>query len=402
MKYVLLVICLLANVWAQAQIKFESGYFVDSNGKRVDCYIQDKEWRNNPTEIKYKLSPEGDVLTALLNELTEFSAGNNRYLKAKVQMDNSSQNMKYLTDSRAPEWVEKDVLLEVIIDSKADLFYYGDEERVLFFFRIDNSPIEQLVFKYYLTKADKTIKTLDTYNTRGQDMLSANTNLTYINQLNTQLSCSGMSAVTHKTMEYKRSDLTRYFIDYNQCEGSTVINYDQGFKTKTNFSIRPGIDFSSVFTSRNSPFDSRTEKRRFRLGVEAEFNLPYKKGKWALLIEPTFHSFEIDGLSALDFRSIEIPLGIRHYFFLGSKSRVFVNGAIEIDKPLLSEIAIPNRVFVGSKLPRMGWAAGVGFKYGKFSIEGRYHALRTYFEDETAGFLFDLEKSSVVLGYQFW
>jgi len=44
---------------SQAQIKFESGYFIDKDGKRTDCLIQNRGWKNNPTEFHYKELKKG-------------------------------------------------------------------------------------------------------------------------------------------------------------------------------------------------------------------------------------------------------------------------------------------------------------------------------------------------------
>ena len=41
------------------QIRFEKGYFITNYGKRIDCFIKDIDWKNNPTKFDYKLNEEG-------------------------------------------------------------------------------------------------------------------------------------------------------------------------------------------------------------------------------------------------------------------------------------------------------------------------------------------------------
>jgi hypothetical protein len=41
---------------AIAQTKFEKGYLISNSGDRVECFIKKEGWKNNTTEIRYKLN----------------------------------------------------------------------------------------------------------------------------------------------------------------------------------------------------------------------------------------------------------------------------------------------------------------------------------------------------------
>ena len=74
-------------------------------------------------------------------------------------------------------------------------------------------------------------------------------------------------------------------------------------------------------------------KLGFSVGIEAEFILPFNNNKWALLIEPTYQYFNTkketpDLTSEINYSSIEIPIGVRHYMFINQKSKIFINGLI--------------------------------------------------------------------------
>ena len=117
-----------------------------------------------------------------------------------------------------------------------------------------------------------------------------------------------------------------FFVKYNECHPEQFVNFTTKQKRDWfNLSIRPGLNYSSlavtnsISPSRNVDFGS---KSGFRIGAECELVLSFHKNKWAVLVEPTYQSFEKE-LTTTDNRdvsanyaSIELPVGLRHYFFL--------------------------------------------------------------------------------------
>ena len=35
------------------QIKYEKGYFINNENKKIECLIKNKDWKNNPSEFSY-------------------------------------------------------------------------------------------------------------------------------------------------------------------------------------------------------------------------------------------------------------------------------------------------------------------------------------------------------------
>jgi hypothetical protein len=118
----------------------------------------------------------------------------------------------------------------------------------------------------------------------------------------------------------------------------------------------------------------------FRLGVDFEFSLPFHRKKWALLLEPAFQSYSSTGQGDEDltvkYNSLELAMGLRHYFFLSKKASVFINGAAVLDVPteyLSSYQESSNRMETTSFCA----AAGLGGTFKRFSVEARYYTTRT-------------------------
>ncbi len=71
-KYFLLFSIFLLSFKGYTQILFEEGYYVDNDGRRVDCLIKFLDWKNNPAGFDYKLTPEGEVRRAAIGDAKEF------------------------------------------------------------------------------------------------------------------------------------------------------------------------------------------------------------------------------------------------------------------------------------------------------------------------------------------
>ncbi|MEQ9413184.1 MAG: tRNA modification GTPase, partial [Cyclobacteriaceae bacterium] len=165
---------------------------------------------------------------------------------------------------------------------------------------------------------------------------------------------------------------------------TTEVKGDRNF---FNMMVRPGLDKSSlsianrVSSSRDTDFGSKSS---YRMGLELEFVLPFNKNKWSLLVEPTYHSFNVTPEMkaaffydvSVDYTSIEIPIGIRHYFFIDAKSKVFLNWLYMIDLSMGSTIdfSVNNNLVDSYDIGTRGSSVfGGGYNYNnKFNIEIRY------------------------------
>lgn len=111
----------------------------------------------------------------------------------------------------------------------------------------------------------------------------------------------------------------------------------------------------------------------YRMGVELEFILGFNKNKWAIIVEPTYQYFKADGEERtnlsntdVDYKSIEFPVGIRHYLFLNNNSKFFINGSFIYNIILNSNVRNLDAYLNGN----MGF--GIGYNLNnKYSIEFR-------------------------------
>ena len=181
-------------------------------------------------------------------------------------------------------------------------------------------------------------------------------------------------------------------------------NFEEKVKSDLfNLNIRPGLNSSSLFIN-NSAISSRStdygNKLAFRIGLEFEFIMGFNKNKWAVIIEPTYQYFkaednDITNLSNtnVDYKSLELPIGVRHYLFLNNNSKIFINGSFIYDFVLNSKV---RNLDASSSL---NLAMGVGYNYNqKYSVEFRYHTNRDILTDYNA-WNSDFKTISIIFGY---
>lgn len=366
----LLTISLLSfNLYSQ--IQFEKGYFIDNNGNKTECLIKNYDWRNNPLEIEYKISEKDQPIIANIKDIAEFGVANNlKYIRFFGKIDKSTESLDLMSTEKNPVFNEKELFLKVLVDGKASLYMYEEAKFVKFFFKSEDTDIEQLIFKSYKVTDDKVA-----------------VNNQFKQQLLFALNCKGISMQNLETLQYKRNELVSIFVKYNDCLNSIVRNYELKQKRDLfNLTIRPGYKKSSLsvdhiyLDQKDVNFDNQFDAR---FGIEVEFIFPFNKNKWSIILEPTYQSFKsandakliphaaIADFAEIDYTSIEIPIGIRHYLFLNKNSKFFVNGSIVLDISNDSKIYYKNSADqeIDSKV---SMAYGFGYNYlNRYSVELR-------------------------------
>src|SRR5689334_10156176 len=107
-----LLISIAFSAECLAQTKFASGYIIDKDSKKISCLILNKDWKNNPERISYKLPENNESLTVSANDIKEFSIdGDVKYISASVKLDNSALHKNRFSTTSQPEWVERVLFL---------------------------------------------------------------------------------------------------------------------------------------------------------------------------------------------------------------------------------------------------------------------------------------------------
>ncbi|MGB5821806.1 MAG: tRNA modification GTPase [Saonia sp.] len=393
MKNVLLLhLLFILSANCYTQINYEQGYFIDNAGNRTDCLIKNVDWKNNPSEFEYKLNENSPAQKGGVRTVAEFSILTSaKYVRSKVNIDKSESQLKYLSKFKEPQFVEETLFLKELVKGKANLYAYESDNLNRFFFQTNSKEIQQLVYKKYAASDNRI----------GENTL-------FRQQLWKNLPCKDLSLDEVKYTDYNARELIAYFNKYNHCVDADYVGVknDNEKRDWFNLGIKAGLNSSTLDINGtqidviDTDFGNDTN---FRFGIEAEFLMPFNKNKWAIFIQPMYQSFKGEEELAtqsvsVDYKSIEVSIGVRHYFFINDDSKIFLNSAIVLDSPLNSKIDFEtsNDFDIES---RNGVNFGLGYKFkNSYSLELNYTPRR-----ELLGNFVQIESGytvfSVVLGY---
>jgi hypothetical protein len=393
----------LFTITCYTQINFEKAYYINNSDKKIDCYIKNIDWRDNPTDFEYKITLDSATQKGNIATIKEFEILNSsKYIRKNVQIDRSKSNVNKLSKTSTLDSKEEQLFLKVLIEGKATLFSYQDANLRKYFYQTANKLVTQLEHKKYLT-LEKQI---------GE-------NVEFRQQLFLDLKCSSIKMSSLTNLEYKKKSLIKLFSNYNTCSNSAFMNYDQKQqRDKFNITLRPRLNSRSLAINNSSSTTRDTDFGRelgFSFGVEFEYIFPFNKNKWSFSIEPVYASFksekttssaDVSGgtlTTSVNYSSIEIPFTLRHYFFLDNKdSKLFANISyiygINAKKSSVDFTRADNTQLDSlDELNRtVGSAVGFGYKYkNTYSLEIRYisrNILSEYnlwdTDDHTLSFIF--------------
>ena len=366
-----------------SQVNFEKAYFIDNNDVRTECFIKNKDLYNNPNTFEYKLNQQESIARiGVIKDVKEFGILNIiKFERNSVKMDTSSLSLDKLTEKREPEWKEKTLFLKVLIEGEASLYEFKENNRNIFFYKYNNLPIEQLIYKKYYLE-----------NTSNVDVAINND---FQKQLWTNLFYDTSTVASVSKLEYNRKDLLNYFVAYNHFKNSKIVNFGENVtKGSVNFKLKGGLTFSSLELSNKiaSLQIDFANSFSYNFGSEMEYVLPFNRNKWSVFLGATYFYYQdeaeikvINNSGVLysndiihkwnaSFGHLDMSFGLRHYMFINDSSKLFLSGAFVITKVLNSNVHDDNqsnpyylKTDFGNSLD-----IGIGFTYkNKFNIEIR-------------------------------
>ena len=400
MNKLLLFLATILTINCYSQISFEKGYYINNADQKIECLIKNKDWAYNPIDFKYKISENDEEKTNNIKSVKEFGTyTGTKYIRKTINIDKSSEVTDDLSSDRNPIFKEEQLFLKVLVEGKANLYESGDPKK--YFYNLDGSEIEQLIFKSYKNSDNQVL-----------------TNNLYKQQL-VKLECSTIKMKDLEKLEYRKSNLTDFFRKYNKCSNPEIVeNHKKENRDLFNLNLRPRLNSSSLILQNDIPPAGETDfgtKLSFGFGIEAEFILPFNKNKWAIILEPTYQSFKGEktdeytypGVGTwkkeleIKYTSIEIPIGLRHYFFLKNNSKIFINASFVYDVSFNSTLKYKTASVSSSADFENGsnFAFGLGYKiHDKYSLEMRYNTRRNnsvqYYDWNS-----DYKTISIIFGY---
>ncbi|WP_396600543.1 tRNA modification GTPase [Algibacter sp. R77976] len=405
-KLLTLFLALFLVLNGYTQNSFVKGYYINNSNEKIDCLIKNDDWLNNPTNFNYKTTESSEQKTLTINQVKEFAILNkSKYVRHTVNIDRSTNIINDMDYDKKPIFNKEELFLKVLLEGKANLYGYEDSGLIRYFFNKELTDVNQLVNKNYLTYEGQVAK-----------------NNEFRRQLWNELKCEGISMQHLAKINYRQSELIKFFITYNECNNSEFINYQKKQKKNLfNLTLRPGVRSSSLVLKNANynwkEIDFGKGLTSFRFGLEAEFILGFNNNKWALLLEPTYQNFDSEAIivssqttgerliANINNESIEVNLGLRYYMYLNDNLKLFTNASMLINSSINSSVAVRVEGSLGTPIYSTDSISGINAAIGfggayksKYNLELRYLPSRNILSAQGAWGT-EFSSVSMVLGY---
>ena len=383
MKYTLTFLICLFFTTINAQITFEKGYYITNADQKIEGFIKNSDWKNSPTSFQFKTSlTSDDTKTLTISEVKEFAISNVlKYERHKVKIDRSSDNLNDLSYKREPDFEEETLFLKVLVENDVTLFRYTDSNLTKFFYKAENN-IYTLVHKRY-------------YNINKE----LDENNFYKQQLASGVICTEKKMPSVENLKYTETSLVKYFSAYGNCTGSaTNTTLTKEYTKSFNVKVIAGVQ------STNFSVDSNTRRTfdfgnnvGFVPGIELEYLLPFNAQKWSLFMDARYQSFEGDGTTEVNipliggtvtrtneasYTAVDLSLGVRHYFLINSKSRIYLGLNYSVDLSSNTDVIYEQAEDLLASAPTGVLGIGAGYAFDKLSAEIRYYTNRNSLGNE--------------------
>jgi len=386
------------------QNNFEKGYFIQNNGIKTNCLIRNYNWKKSPGQLEYKVSDTGTIQRVEITSVNSFELFNiTKYIRIKTLIDRSPADPLYISSEKNPVWSEEVLWLKVIVEGKASLYCFSDNEIERFFFSINDTNVEQLVYKQYIYKSKQP-------EGNGIPGTKITYNTFYRNQLWALVKCPGAEMSSVENIEYTLHDLEKYFRLYNECTGMPYVLFNrQPREHLLHLKITPGLNFSKFHISNRFDYNQYfnfENQLNFSIGLEAEFIIPIGNRKFAILFEPTYQYLDVTsqntiGTATLHYKSIDFPIGLRYYIPLARNLKIFVDAqiipgtSIMFDSFIEIDYTYSLPITIGTEL---SYSVGAGIRFHRISSEFRYYFNRQLLS-KSKFWISDYTRLALILGY---
>jgi len=390
LRFTVLLTMLLICSTIYGQKNLQKAYIITLDGDTVHGFIQIKDWGMNPSRILFKISPTDEGTYYDPYDIKEFWLKNEKWQGGFVDVENSSRDDKYLSET--PDLIlETDlVFLQTVIDGKKPLYVYRKAVAEQYYIKTDTA-FELLVYKKY-----KIVTKDETTPNRFQNLEEVYENLKYRGQLSDYFrDCPYIKTQISKT-PYRLKSIEKLFYAYYDCIGAEYKSLKPVRNISLKFGVSAGLSLTSVhFDAYEYANVKTTNFVTFPFGISFEIGRPVSLPRWSLYNEYSYvspylleDSERIENeagytniFSSYKFHSGKLINTIRYnlkddkiklFGSLGLSTEIYRGDLKEINEGVILSTKIYKETSTFKKWRAMRMVAGVGLRYSKFTFEARF------------------------------
>lgn len=384
---IFLLVLLLTGVSALAQSNLKTGYVITLAGDTVHGFVDYNDWSANPSKVHFKKTIYDEGVFYDPYDIKLFSIENDIYEGGFVDVELSSRDINNLSDSPNLYLEKQLVFLQQLVKGRKSL-YSNDNGLYSQFYVKSDTAFELLVYKIYL-KETKSVQGI-TQNVKIENKKFQGQLIVYFSD------CPDIQDVISKT-SYNEESMKRVFKRYYECRNENF----ETLEPKRNLAIRFGVCYGVAFSGVDFEVNEFKESDRTNFtvrpyGAILEISRQISHPEWSLYNEinisgdfnlheevidedPSYYYRTTTNYKFVSFKLLNL---IRYYVKPQREFTPFVNLGIATDLYDGTWTRTTNGTVLGQPVhqtkskPKSFFTerlvGGVGVKYWRFTLEGRF------------------------------
>lgn len=366
------------------------GYIVLAHGDTVHGSITYKKWDRNPRRIVFKTQTNVEQ-SYEPEDIVSFYVNGESYVSAIVEIDISSMGLASLDSSPDPIITTDTVFLKSVFSGYKSLFYLKDKSgRKQLYVASENERPYLLIYKKYYQEIQSPSGATRT--------VVENEN--FKNQLISLLrECPDLFKVIENS-SYEIRPLAKIFSEYHKCAGRTVKYQNEHKEIQVETGVMAGVTLTQLAFEGDESFNYLTDVNYDHsitpsIGFFADWNL--LRGRPVTISTEAFvTSFKFNGQhtgitnenwyditnSSFNYTYLKAN-GLIKYRLFGNNAKVSIiaggsfgyaivaDESIQVTHKFYSSVS-EREIEFESRKTAVGWIVGLGVKFNRFGLEGRY------------------------------
>ena len=279
-KYCLVIYTLLLSLGLQAQSNFVQGLIVNNAGDTLSGQIDDREWKKNPTSIKFKRN-DGAVIDFKAGEINAFNIAESKewYHSAVLGIDKTTVRDQDARDVNLRGVQVDTVFLRALVKGKLGLYYLLDEFEHGHYVAQKDGQFSELWIE--VKKA--------VYPSAGVFTIEH-----YKKQL-AQFAADCKTAPPTSDIKYEKKPLMDFVIKYNTCVSGAPAYVAPEARVEHAWAILLGVNYSTLRRDwGDDDVDTYDPSIKPTFGLSYEAIIPRSRQSISLYVELLYRSFEIE------------------------------------------------------------------------------------------------------------
>jgi hypothetical protein len=382
------------------QENYLPGYIVQPGGDTSHGFIDYRNWARNPDKIFFKANLSDSKKEYTPSQIKGFSVSGEIYESAIIETETSPIDKQYLQYDPALIFKTDTAFLQAMFRGTKSLYYYLTKDEKEQFYIWQDSSYVFLIYKRYLVEEENYSKTYIAENNKYTGQLSL-----YLNECQTIIQ-------KIENIQYQKNSLENLFLHYSKCIAEEFAFQRKKDEPRFEIGLLAGLSLTNLkLNGTEYPYliyAGYDLSANFSTGIFFDYIRVKNRRKWSWCNELFFTRFKVSGEYEQYYNENNITTyyttiallyfkwnSMVRYKFPVGKLFLFTNAGISNGLALGGENYMKQdikfydneRTEGGVALDsfrryELGFVAGIGTRFKKFSFETRFEMGNGFSDDE--------------------